>query len=804
MFKNYIKIAWRNLIKDKTFTGLNIFGLSIAFAAAILLSIASVYELSFDNFHENKDRLFISYFISQTPEGAKATITQPLAMAPTLKEEVPGIKYTSRYREAYNLVKKGEKELLLDVAFLDNDYFKMFSFPIRYGTKNNLLEHQNSVVVTAESAKKIFGEISVIGKTLDIQMGGQLKPFVVSAVLKDLPKNTNDKFNIAVSIENMPDYQENLSEWGNRNHHVYVQLENGVAVTNFEKNAQKFTNLHFKGDIEDAERDGAQPNTEGNFKKLKLMPITDWHFVKIKNHLFEVSRNYPYLIFGIGMLIILIASVNFINMSIARSTKRLKEIGMRKTLGAAKAQLFIQFWAESVFIFLTSAIIGLLISLLVADPFQSLFRVPAEFSSIINPSMILGFLLILAIITLIAGGYPALLLSKLKTIQSLKGKLDMSGKNRLRNVLMVFQFSIAILLVTGTLVLWQQLHYMQNKNLGFNKEQVIAFPLNGKKSARESLKLLRNELQDNPSIVSISGADNILGIDATGSRFESQIGFEYQGRNINTNVLAVDYDYIKTLDLKLKEGRDFNRNFATDSLSLIINESMAKLLQEEEPLNKMIPIDDNRNYKIIGVLKDYNFQDLNREIAPLTISVDPNWDLYYAYIKVAPNTASQTYDVIKDAWANIEPNAEFAASFLDENIDRTFRNEKRLTRMITSGSIIAIILSCIGLFAMSILVVTQRTKEIGVRKIVGAGVTNITLLLTKDFLILVGIAFVIATPIAWYFTNEWLQNYVFRIELSLWFFIAAGVLSLLIAVATISFRTVKAALQNPVKSLRTE
>ena len=231
---------------------------------------------------------------------------------------------------------------------------------------------------------------------------------------------------------------------------------------------------------------------------------------------------------------------------------------------------------------------------------------------------------------------------------------------------------------------------------------------------------------------------------------------------------------------------------------------MAKLLQEEEPLNKMIPIDDNRNYKIIGVLKDYNFQDLNREIAPLTISVDPNWDLYYAYIKVAPNTASQTYDVIKDAWANIEPNAEFAASFLDENIDRTFRNEKRLTRMITSGSIIAIILSCIGLFAMSILVVTQRTKEIGVRKIVGAGVTNITLLLTKDFLILVGIAFVIATPIAWYFTNEWLQNYVFRIELSLWFFIAAGVLSLLIAVATISFRTVKAALQNPVKSLRTE
>ena len=216
----------------------------------------------------------------------------------------------------------------------------MFSFPIRYGTKNNLLEHQNSVVVTAESAKKIFGEISVIGKTLDIQIGGQLKPFVVSAVLKDLPKNTNDKFNIAVSIENMPDYQENLSEWGNRNHHVYVQLENGVAVTNFEKNAQKFTNLHFKGDIEDAERDGAQPNTEGNFKKLKLMPITDWHFVKIKNHLFEVSRNYPYLIFGIGMLIILIASVNFINMSIARSTKRLKEIGMRKTLGAAKAQLF--------------------------------------------------------------------------------------------------------------------------------------------------------------------------------------------------------------------------------------------------------------------------------------------------------------------------------------------------------------------------------------------------------------------------------------------------------------------------------
>ncbi len=804
MIKNYIKIAWRNLIKDKTFTLLNIVGLSIAFAVAILLSIASIYELSFDGFHKNKDQLFVSYFVSQKPDGAKASTTQPIPMALSLKKEVPGVKYATRYTESFQLIKNGEKELTMDVAYLDNDFFSMFSFPIIKGKKEHPLENQNSVVITKETANKIFGTTYVTGKTFTIKVGEKMKTFLVSAVLKNFPKSSSIKFDLAVPISSYPSYTSYLDNWSDRNHTVYVQLEKGMAVTDFEKNAQNFTNLHFKSDIDDAKRDGAEPNEEGNYKKLKLMPMTDWHFVKVKDHLFKVSRGYPYLIFAIGMLIIFIASVNFVNMSIARSTKRLKEIGMRKTLGAEKGQLFIQFWAESVFIFLTSAIIGLLISLLMADPFQSLFRIPTEFSSIIKPSMILGFLLILAIITFIAGGYPALLLSRLKTIQSLKGKLDMSGKNRLRNVLMVFQFTIAILLITGTLVLWQQLEYMQNKDLGFNKEQVIAFPLNGKKPARTSLKLLRNELQNNPNIVSISGADNILGIDGTGSRFESQMGFDYKGRNVNTNVLAVDYDYIETLDLELKEGRSFNRNFGSDSLSLIINESMAKSLQEEEPLNKLLPINDAVSYKIVGVLKDYNFQDLDKEIAPLTLSINPHWDLYYAYIKIAPNTAIASFNEIKKAWKTIEPNAEFAASFLDENIDRTFKSEKRLTSMITSGSIIAIILSCIGLFAMSILIVTQRTKEIGVRKIVGAGIANITLLLTKDFLILVGIAFVIATPIAWYVSKQWLQNYVYHIHLNIWFFMASGALALLITVITISFRTLKAALQNPVKSLRTE
>jgi ABC-type antimicrobial peptide transport system permease subunit len=542
----------------------------------------------------------------------------------------------------------------------------------------------------------------------------------------------------------------------------------------------------------------------GNYKQLKLLPFKDVSFASFGKGVAKVDKTLTYLIFGVALLILIIACVNFTNMSIAGSTRRLKEFGMRKTLGAPKKQLFLQLWTESLIIFLVSIGIGLLLSVLFLDSFKTIFNTNISFEDFSSLQIVMGFMAMVLLITFISGGYPALLMTRIGTIQALKGKLNMEKKPHLRNALITVQFGISILLISGTLVLWKQLDYMRSKDLGYNKEHVISFPLNGKKSSYEAVQLLRNELQGNPNILSVSASDNNLGRGKDGSAYTSILGFDYKGRGVKTNMLVVDHDYIKTLDLKLVTGRGFDRKFAADSLSLVINETMAKSLNEENPLAINIMMDDSVNYKVIGVLKDYHFEKLNKSIAPITLFMNKEWDMYYAYVKVVPKNISASFDSVKNAYARVEPNAPFLGSFLNENVDRTFRRERALTTMITSGSCIAIVLSCIGLFAMSLLVVTQRTKEIGIRKVIGANILSITYLLAKDFLKLVLVGFLIASPLAWWLSKSWLEDYAYRTSLSVWLLLVPGVIAFFIALLTISAKTLNAALQNPTKSLRTE
>ena len=799
MIRNYIKIAIRNLWKDRTFTALNIIGLSIAFGVAILLSMASLFDLSYDRFHENGNQLYQIYATNQTVKGSKADASTPVPFADALQKEVPGVEKITRYLGEDVQVLHDGNLINLDARYVDPDFFTMFSFPVKEGKSSDLLESKSEVVLTAKAAKMIFGKVDAVGKTIDLLLEGKEKPVTVSAIMEDIKPQSSITFEIAINFKNQPGYAQNLNNWSHYNHSVYLQLQKGMTPAQFEKNTRAFTALHFEGDIKNAKRDGVQPDENGQYKQERLLPLKDVHFASEKSGILTVSRLFPYLILGIAFLILFIACVNFVNMRIAKSTQRLREIGMRKTLGAGKTQLFFQFWCESIFVFVISLCIGMLLSVLLLDPFKNLFSTETSFSTLTSPWVLAGCLLGILVITLIAGGYPALLLSRLGTLQALKSKLDVDRGNGMRNVLIVVQFSIAILMISGTLVLYGQLDYMRHANRGFDEEQVLAFPLNGKKNDRADLQLLHNELQDKPGILSITGADNILGRDKNGSTSTSVLGFDFKGRRISTHFLTADYDYAKTLGLELKEGRDFSKQFATDSLAVVINEAMARELNLKDPINKKI-----MDYTIIGVLKDYNFQGFDRKIEPITIFMDPSSSLNYAYIKVAPQNLARSYDQVKSAWKTIKPNAEFQASFLDENIERTLKKEKVMTTIITSGSILAIVLSCIGLFAISLLTVSQRRKEIGVRKVVGAGVSSITVLLTKDFLRLVGIAFLIAAPIAWWAASQWLQNYSYRIDLSPWIFIAAGGIALVIAVTTISVRTVRAALQNPVESLRTE
>ena len=804
MFKNYLKIGWRNLMKDKTFSLLNIVGLSVAFGVAILLTMAAFFELSYDDFHENGKDIYLTYSVQQTQKGSEAVTAQPAPFAPSLQAEVPGVAKITRFLQQDAMTLYHDKEINLDGVWVDRDFFDMFTFPVLKGDRSNPLKDKSSVVIAERTANKLFGSDEAIGKTISILIEGKEIPFTIASVVGDKDSQNTLDFEIAIPFESHEGYAQNKEEWDSQYHDVYVQLQNGISPQQFEQNTRSFVDLHYKETIENLKRDGAVADSDGRFRQLKLVPLKDVHFTSFREGYANVRRSVPYLILGVAFLILFIACVNFINMSIAKSSQRLREIGMRKTLGAQKQQLFVQFWSESLIIFLASFMVGALLSVLLLDDFKTIFRTGISFDMLTSPMVILLFLAAVFLITFLVGGYPALLLSRLGTIQSLKGKLENSGSNRIRNFLMVVQFGIAILLISGTLILWGQVEYMRNKDLGFDKAQVLSFPIDGKKNSYEAVVLLRNELAGNPDILGVTASDNNLGRGKDGSQFSSVWGFDYKGRGVRTNALTVDYDYIETLGLELVQGRSFDRDYATDTQSVVINESMAKELGEEDPLTAFLPMGDSLEYSIIGVVKDYNFQDLARPIEPLTLILDRDSGLYYAYVKVVPVNMAKSFNAVEVAWKRIEPNAEFLGSFLDENIDRTFQREKIMAAMITSGSVIAIALSCIGLFAMSLLIVAQRTKEIGVRKVLGASVSSITLLLTKDFIILVLIAFLIASPIAWWFSKQWLENYANRIDLGLWFFLVAGLLAIAIAMLTVGSRTLKAAMLNPAKSLRTE
>lgn len=806
MIKNYFKIAFRNLWKNRSFSFLNIFGLTVAFSIAILLCMFALFELSYNRFHANLDNIYQVYSTDQFPEGPEASTSKSVPFAGALKEEVPGVEKITRYNGKGVLVLHADKELQMSAAYVDPDFFSIFSFPVIKGEKKNPISKKSAVALSEYAAKRLFESTDVIGETITVITEGKESRFTVSAIIEDMPEQSSITFDLALDFTNQSDfsYADNIGRWDKQNHEVYMELAGGISPKQFEKSTGAFTKAHYAEDMAEAKRDGAQPNKNGNYKQIRLLPFSDVYLARFRDGIAAVERTMPFLVLGIAFLIVFIASVNFINMSIARSEQRLREIGMRKTLGAGKTQLFFQFWGESLLVFLSSLALGVLVAMSLLDPFKTLFNTRASFSSIASVEIFVGSILCLLLITFIAGGYPALILSKLGTLKALKGKLEVNGKNRVRDSLLVLQFGIAILLISGTLVLHHQLEYLRSKDLGFNKDHVVAFALNGKQDKTRTIQLLREELEEKPRILQITAANNILGVGKDGNRSTSVINFEHQGRNVYTNILFVDYDYVETLGLEIVRGRSFNRERGTDSLGVVINESMARHLQERETLNTKLSIDDTLSFNVIGVVKDYNFQDLDKTIEPMTLFLNPDRSTRYAYIKIAPQNASDSFEQIRAAWNKIEPNAEFTGSFLDENIDRTLKRERTMTTMITSGAVIAIILSCIGLFAISLLMVAQRRKEIGIRKVVGASVTGITLMLTKDFLKLVGISFLLAAPIGWWFMSNWLQDYPYKIELNIWLFIAAGILSAFIAVATISFKTIKAALQNPVKSLRTE
>ncbi len=803
MLRNYFKIALRTLWKHKTHSVINVLGLSLAFGCGLLLFLTAIHELSYDSFHTNRDRIFKVY--NQTGPDRTAT-PMPAPLTPALRREFSQeISHLARVVDGGGYLRAGSKEVEKDVRFVDADFFRMFSFPFKKGVAELALENLSGVVLTEHVAKELFGEAEAMGQSISLREGDTWKPFVVSGVVADFPDNSSIRFDLLARFEANPNYQASKDQWDNSYHILFLELAPNVTQATFEQRLRPFVKKQFAGNLANLKRDGIAPDERGDRLSLRLLPLPQLHFNTDVGgeSVPAVKAAYPYLLLLIAGFIVLIATINFVNLTTARSLSRSREVGMRKVLGALKGQLVAQFWGEAFLICLTALLLGGVLASALLPVYKKVFNSTTSWTYLQNPLVGLNVVLAFVAITLLAGGYPAWFMARFNTVTVLKNKASLGKTGVLRNTLLVVQFALATLLMACTLVAWQQMDFLRNKPLGFNEAQVVSIPVGKGTNGRQALKLLRDQLAQQPRVQSVTGTYKNFGRGLDGSTFRSIIGFTHKNREVNTHLQIIDFDYAKTLDLKVLAGRDFSRLYPTDSsMGVLINEAMAKELGEKNPVGTLLDVD--KPLRVIGVVKDFHHESLKQTIQPLTLRIDSNWPIFYILVKIAPDRMPETMALLKKTWKTVAPKVPFEGSFLDENTNRQYRAEEKLTQLFVSAAILAIVLSCMGLFAIALLTIEQRTKEIGVRKVLGASVASIVALISRDFLKLVGVAIVIASPLAWWAMQTWLRDFAYKIDLHWGLFALTGLLAVGIALLTVSFQSIRAALMNPVKSLRSE
>ncbi|MFX1702692.1 ABC transporter permease [Chitinophaga sp. CC14] len=795
MLKSYLKIAWRNLRKQKVFAAVNIVGMSTALCAALLLSLTAYREWTYDNFHENGKDIYQLIGIEDTGGQVKtgSSMSKPLAVA--LQKEVPGVKGIT-FIAGYNVpVRYGANHYYLGAQMVDKDFLKMFTFPVIKGNKNSALQQLNQVVLTKRASGILFKDTDGVGKTVELNLNGKWQPFIVSAIAADIPDNSGMYFELLTRFENEPEYNSTKNDWSASNFPLFVQLEPGVSKTSFEKNMNMVVNKYYKGKIEDLQKNAGGVK---NVFYLKGLPLKDFHLDADSSFYSGLNKFYPWLMIILATLIIGIAAINFINLSIARSFARSGEIGLRKSLGAQNGQLLLQFWAEAFLLCCFALVLSLGLMILLLPYYNQVFGHHIALSVFRNIWVVTGTIAGFFLITLLAGGYPAWKVARLNILQVLKGKMGMGKSSGVRNGLIVVQFMVAVVLISCTSIIWQQLNFIQSAPLGYNSSQVISIPLDN--ATPSDITTMKNRLAEMGEVRSVSGSMLNLGMGKDGSSGNWTRGFIYKDRHVSTQCLAVDYDYAKTLDLKILSGRDFSREYGTDSSAVVINELMAKQLGVTDPVGITFRMsDDEPPVHVIGMVKDYHFESLHKKIDPLVMIM--NAPLNYIFVKVETHNPVASLKKITTLWKGINELAESDPSFLDENAQRLYRQEQRFSKIFMSGAVLAVIISCMGLFAIAVLVMAHRKKEIGIRKVLGASVSGIVLLLSKDFLRLVLVAVLIATPAAWYFMHRWLEGFEYHTTIHWWVFGVAGLLAVCIAFLTVSLQSVKAALANPVNSL---
>jgi putative ABC transport system permease protein len=800
MIKNFFKTALRSLLKNKGFTAINILGLALGLAACLLIVFYVVDELSYDRYNENADRI---YRVNEDLKLGDNKVQYAVAMAPlaqTLKRDFPEVENAVRLKPTGFKIKKGAESIAeSNVVFADASVFDVFTLPLLYGSEASALTEPNTVVISATAALKYFNKLNVVGQVLTID-NNTLK---ITAVMKDMPRQSHFYADFLESMTTLRDSYQN--QWLQSNFNTYVLFRQGADPKKLEKKLPQLLRKYGEAELQHA----VGLNTDafeksGSYFRLNLMPLTAIHLHS--NLTGELGANssaqYVYIFSAIALFILIIACVNFMNLSTARSSNRAREVGVRKVLGSPRKYLIAQFLVESILVTLAGTLIALVIVAAMLPAFNNLagksIAITSDMLVCLIPAVLIGVLTI----GCLAGAYPAIFLSGFQPVDVLKGKLANGFKgSRLRSFLVVFQFAMSIFLIVGTLVIYNQLKYIQSRDVGYNRHQVLiiknTYELGNRAAVfKQAVKQLSNVVD-----ATLTGYLPTSGYRNTDALFKDVS--KDPRKTMFPQVWRVDYDYIKTLGIKVTAGRGFSNKFATDSGAAIINQTAAKFLGYSNPLNKVLyDSEELVPYKIIGVVKDFNFNSLRENVTPVVLFLGDS-DANLA-IRINAANLPATLANIENKWKALAPTTKIIYSFMDADFEATYRAEQRMGKIFIVFTSLAIIIACLGLFGLSAYAAEQRNKEIGVRKVLGASVTTIVRMLSLDFIKLVLVSILIAMPVAWWAMNKWLQDFAYRISIPWWILAIAGLLVLLIAFITISFQSVKAALANPINSLRSE
>lgn len=790
MLKNYLKIAFRNLNKHKGYSIINILGLSLGTASMLVIVLFSVNELSYDKFHENIDHTYQVYKQRITPNGVQDAMDLWTPMKDELVSTYPAIEKAARMYVGNAWIEIDDKTFEEEVTYTDHEFFDIFSFPLSQGNTSAPLINESSIVISADMAEKFFPNVNPIGKVLTLDFETE---YTVSGVMKEISDNSTIQPQLVILLRSDPTYPEYENDWGSSFLDIFVQLNPNTNPEELEAQFPDFISRIWNEDVA----------SRTNFKLLPLAELHDYT---------TNSNRIVYILLGIAFSIILIAIINFINLATARSLERGKEVGVRKTLGASKTQLIKQFLGESLLLSFIALLIGTLFVELSLPFFNSAINTELSSSIIFNLTNLFLLMLFASLVGVLAGIFPAFFLSKFKSIETLKGSLkNKPGGLLFRKALIITQFGITTFILFGTTVVWNQLQYLKKADLGFDKQGIVVIETSVQdfadpEAAQVRMSTFKNSLSDISSVHSISSSASVPGRWNNAFTFIIPQDWTHE-QPARVRRTFVDHSFFDTYDVRFLEGANFTNSVdSVQSDKVIVNKAALINFGWEQGLNKTIQTGRERYVNVIGVVDDYNYESLVTGVAPVLhyYRSSENGALNNLSIKISGSDISPTLTEIQNNWNTYFPGRELNYSFVDQNFELLYENQNRLAYVSGTFTLIIILISCMGLIALTSLIVIQRTKEIGIRKTLGANTGNIVRLIGSEFLVLVGFGFIIASPFAWIFMNSWLNDFAYRVDLSISLLVFSGFMLFVLTILSISYHTIKTSFLNPVESLRSE